>query len=121
MRESGGGTIVNIASIGGLHPELGQSVYGITKAAIINMTKSFALECAADNIRCNAVLPGLTRTRLATALFADEKNYKAALETIPLHRHAEPKEMAGTVLYLVSEASSYTTGECIVVDGGKSI
>ena len=121
MRETSGGAIVNTASIGGLHPEQGQGIYGITKAAIINMTKSFAKECAADNIRCNAVLPGLTRTKLATALFTDEDNYQAALETIPMHRHAEPQEMAGAVLYLVSDASSYTTGEYIVIDGGKTI
>lgn len=121
MRETGGGVIVNTASIGGLHPENGQSIYGITKAAIINMTKAFAKECASDNIRCNAILPGLTKTKLATALFADEDNYQAALNTIPMHRHAEPKEMAGAVLYLVSDASSYTTGEYIIIDGGKTI
>ncbi len=121
MRETGGGVIVNNASIGGLHPEAGQGIYGITKAAIINMTKAFALECAGDNIRCNAIVPGLTKTKLATALFANEDNYQAALKTIPLHRHAEPDEMAGAVLYLVSDASSYTTGEYIVIDGGKSI
>lgn len=121
MREIGGGVIVNTASIGGLHPENGQSIYGITKAAIINMTKAFAKECAADNIRCNAILPGLTKTKLATALFADEDNYQAALDTIPMHRHADPKEMAGAVLYLVSDASSYTTGEYIIIDGGKTI
>lgn len=121
MRETGGGVIVNTASIGGLHPENGQSIYGITKAAIINMTKAFAKECAADNIRCNAILPGLTKTKLAGALFADENNYQAALDTIPMHRHADPEEMAGAVLYLVSDAGSYTTGEYIIIDGGKTI
>jgi NAD(P)-dependent dehydrogenase (short-subunit alcohol dehydrogenase family) len=121
MRETGGGVIVNTASIGGLHPEHGQGIYGITKAAIINMTRAFAKECAADNIRCNAIVPGLTKTKLAGALFADEANYQAALETIPLHRHAQPEEMAGAVLYLVSDASSYTTGEYIVIDGGMTI
>jgi len=121
MRETGGGVIVNTASIGGLHPEHGQGIYGITKAAIINMTKAFALECAGDNIRCNAIVPGLTRTKLAGALFADAANYQAALDTIPLHRHAQPEEMAGAVLYLVSDAASYTTGEYIIIDGGKTI
>jgi NAD(P)-dependent dehydrogenase (short-subunit alcohol dehydrogenase family) len=121
MREQGGGVIVNTASIGGLHPEHGQGIYGITKAAIINMTRTFAKECAADNIRCNAIVPGLTKTKLAGALFADAANYQAALDTIPLHRHAQPREMAGAVLYLVSDAASYTTGEYIVIDGGKTI
>jgi len=82
------------------------------------MTKAFAKECAPLNIRVNALLPGLTKTKFAGALFENEKMHKMALATIPMARHAEPDEMAGTVLYLVSDASSYTTGECIVVDGG---
>ena len=121
MRETGGGVIVNTASIGGLRPGVGQGIYCITKAAIINMTRVFAKECAEYNIRCNAILPGLTRTKLATALFEDMENYQAELAAIPMHRHAEPEEMAGAVLYLVSDASSYTTGECIVIDGGKTL
>ena len=118
MREQGGGVIVNTASINGLHPGPQQGIYSITKAAVINMTKAFAKECAPHNIRVNALLPGLTKTKFAGALFSNEDIHKAALATIPMHRHAEPDEMAGTVLYLVSDASSYTTGECIVVDGG---
>jgi NAD(P)-dependent dehydrogenase (short-subunit alcohol dehydrogenase family) len=98
-----------------------QGIYSITKAAIVNMTKAFAKECAPHNIRCNALLPGLTKTKFAGALFADEAIHRAALMQIPMHRHAEPEEMAGTVLYLVSDASSYTTGECVVVDGGLTI
>lgn len=121
MRETGGGVIVNTASIGGLRPGAGQGIYAITKAAIIHMTRTFAKECAEYNIRCNAILPGLTRTRLATALFEDENNYQKELAAIPMHRPAEPEEMAGAVLYLVSDAASYTTGDCLVVDGGKSL
>jgi NAD(P)-dependent dehydrogenase (short-subunit alcohol dehydrogenase family) len=121
MRETGGGSIVNTASIGGLRPGTGQGIYAITKAAIIHMTRTFAKECAEHNIRVNAILPGLTRTRLATALFEDENNYQRELATIPMRRPAESEEMAGAVLYLVSDAASYTTGECLVVDGGKSL
>ena len=121
MRENGGGTIVNTASVNGLQPGMMQGIYSITKAAVINMTKSFAKECAPLNIRVNALLPGLTKTKFAGALFSNEKMHKAAMQMIPMHRHAEPEEMAGTVLYLVSDASSYTTGECIVVDGGLTI
>ncbi|MBB3061713.1 SDR family oxidoreductase [Microbulbifer rhizosphaerae] len=118
MREQGGGCIVNTASINALQPGAGQGIYSITKAAVVNMTKAFAKECAQYNIRVNALLPGLTKTRFAGALFSHEEIYNTAIGHIPLHRHAEPEEMAGTVLYLVSDASSYTTGECVVVDGG---
>jgi len=121
MKENGGGNIVNTASINGLQPGFMQGIYSITKAAVINMTKAFAKECAPLNIRVNALLPGLTKTKFAGALFDNEKMHKAAMQMIPMHRHAEPEEMAGTVLYLVSNASSYTTGECIVVDGGFTI
>ena len=118
MRDQGGGAIVNTASVNGLSPGAMQGIYSITKAAVINMTKAFAKECAPHNIRCNALLPGLTKTRFAGALFDNKGIYDEVVKSIPLHRHAEPEEMAGAVLYLVSDAASYTTGECIVVDGG---
>jgi len=121
MRESGGGSIVNTASVNAILPGDMQAIYSITKAAVVNMTKAFAKECAGFGIRCNALLPGFTKTKFAGALFADENIYNMMMETVPMKRHAEPKEMAGTVLYLVSDASSYTTGECIVVDGGYTV
>ncbi len=121
MRENGGGAIVNTASVNGLQPGPLQGIYSITKAAVINMTKAFAKECAPLGIRCNALLPGLTKTKFAGALFTQDEIYQEAIKNIPMGRHAEPDEMAGTVLYLVSDASSYTTGECIVVDGGMTI
>jgi NAD(P)-dependent dehydrogenase (short-subunit alcohol dehydrogenase family) len=121
MRENGGGAIVNTASVNALQPGDRQGIYSITKAAVVNMTKTFAKECAPFGIRCNALLPGFTKTKFAGALFADDGIYQQAVANIPMQRHAEPGEMAGTVLYLVSDASSYTTGECIVVDGGLTI
>ncbi len=121
MRENGGGAIVNTASVNALQPGDRQGIYSITKAAVVNMTKTFAKECAPFGIRCNALLPGFTKTKFAGALFADDGIYQQAVANIPMQRHAEPDEMAGTVLYLVSDASSYTTGECIVVDGGLTI
>ncbi len=121
MREHGGGAIVNTASINALQPGYMQGIYSITKAAVVNMTKVFAKECAPLGIRCNALLPGLTKTKFANALFTNDDMYKYAVQRIPMGRHAQPREMAGTVLYLVSDASSYTTGECIVVDGGMTI
>jgi NAD(P)-dependent dehydrogenase (short-subunit alcohol dehydrogenase family) len=121
MRDNGGGSIVNTASINALKPGPMQGIYSISKAAVVNMTQAFAKECGPHGIRVNALLPGLTKTKFAGALFANEKILEAAIKNIPLHRHAEPDEMAGTVLYLVSDASSYTTGECIVVDGGFTL
>ncbi|MBN3851870.1 SDR family oxidoreductase [Paraburkholderia sp. Ac-20340] len=121
MRENGGGAIVNTASVNALQPGDRQGVYSITKAGVVNMTRAFAKECGPLGIRVNALLPGLTKTRFAGALFADQELYASAIGKIPLQRHAEPREMAGTVLYLVSDASSYTNGECIVVDGGLTI
>jgi NAD(P)-dependent dehydrogenase (short-subunit alcohol dehydrogenase family) len=121
MRDHGGGAIVNTASINALQPGQMQGIYSITKAAIVNMTKAFAKECGPLGIRVNAILPGLTKTKFASALFETPSIYKMAVQSIPMGRHAEPSEMAGTVLYLVSDASSYTTGECIVVDGGMTI
>jgi NAD(P)-dependent dehydrogenase (short-subunit alcohol dehydrogenase family) len=118
MREHGGGSIINVASINGVSPGALQGVYSMTKAAVISMTKVFAKECAALGIRCNALLPGLTDTRFASALVNNEKILAQALRQIPLGRVAEPTEMAGAVLYLASAASSYTTGTALNVDGG---
>lgn len=121
MREQGCGAIVNTASINALQPGERQGIYSITKAAVVNMTKAFAKECGPLGIRVNALLPGLTKTKFSSALFADEKISKELMEKIPMRRHAMPEEMAGTVLYLVSDAASYTNGECIVVDGGITL
>jgi NAD(P)-dependent dehydrogenase (short-subunit alcohol dehydrogenase family) len=121
MRDNGGGSIVNTASINALQPGPMQGIYSITKAAVVNMTKAFAKECGGLGIRVNALLPGLTKTQFAGALFSNQDIYQTAISTIPMKRHAEPHEMAGTVLYLVSDASSYTNGECIVVDGGLTL
>ncbi len=119
MEASRGGAIVNVASINGVQPIPMQGIYSITKAALISMTKAFAKELAVKNIRVNALLPGLTQTHFAEALIKNESIYKSAIQQIPLGRHAQPSEMAGAVLYLVSDAASYTTGTCIVCDGGK--
>ena len=113
-----GGAIVNVASINGVQPVPMQGIYSITKAALISMTKAFAKELAVKNIRVNALIPGLTQTRFSEVLIKTESIYKTAIQQIPLGRHAQPSEMAGAVLYLVSDAASYTTGTCLVCDGG---
>ncbi len=117
MKTHGGGAIVNVASVNAVVPGLYQGIYSITKAAVVGMTKAFARECAPYGIRVNALLPGLTRTRLAGALLEGE-NRKAWEGNIPMARPAEPAEMAGAVLYLVSDGASYTTGVALNVDGG---
>lgn len=121
MKEQGGGVICNTASINGVKPGMAQGIYSITKAAVINMTQTFAKECGPLGIRCNALLPGLTDTKFASALTTNEKMLERVNNSLPLRRAAQPDEMAGAVLFLVSDASSYTTGECLVVDGGSLI
>jgi len=121
MREGGRGAVVNVGSVNGITPGPLQGIYSISKAAIISMTKTFAKECALENIRVNALLPGLTKTKFAGALFTNEDVHQEIMAGIPMGRHAEPDEMAGAVLYLVSDAASYTTGVCLAVDGGITI
>ena len=118
MAAGGGGSIVNVASINGVTPALYQGIYSISKAGVIAMTKAYAKELAEKNIRVNALLPGLTATKLSQALIDSDEIYQRAMSRIPLKRHAQPMEMAGAVLYLVSDAASFTTGTAIVCDGG---
>ena len=118
MREAGGGCIINTASINGMTPGPMQGIYSITKAAIISMTKAFAKECAPQNIRVNAVLPGLTDTKFASALTKNDAMLNQIMPMIPMNRIAQPEEIAGAFLFLASPAASYITGINIPVDGG---
>lgn len=118
MRENGGGVILNTASVNGVIPGPMQGIYSITKAAVISMTQAFARECADAGIRVNALLPGATETKFASALTQNEAILKQLLTHVPMNRVADPSEMAGAALYLVSDAASYTTGACLNVDGG---
>ncbi|WP_242107068.1 SDR family oxidoreductase [Luteimonas aquatica] len=118
MAAGGGGSIVNVASVNGVVPGFQQGIYSITKAAVISMTKAFAVECAGAGVRCNALLPGLTDTKFASVLVNTPEILKLALAHVPMRRVAQPSEMAGAALYLASAASSYTTGAILNVDGG---
>lgn len=118
MKKQKKGAVVNVASISGVVPGPNQGIYSITKAAVISMTKVFAAECAEFGIRVNAVLPGITDTKFAAALVQDEAMLGQYLPRVPLQRVARPEEMAGAVAFLASDASSYTTGACLNVDGG---
>jgi len=118
MAKNGGGSIVNVASVNGVVPGFQQGIYSITKAAVISMTKAFAVECAEQGVRCNALLPGLTDTKFASVLVNTPAILKQALAHVPMRRVAQPSEMAGAALYLASDAASYTTGAVLNVDGG---
>lgn len=118
MRERGGGKIVNLASHAGImpHPDIG--VYSVTKAAIIMLTKVLAQEWGEYNIRVNCIAPGVIQTRFSTALWTIPKYRQRTDDNTALHRIGQPEEIVGAALFLASEASSYITGETIVVDGG---
>ncbi|MCH8219971.1 MAG: glucose 1-dehydrogenase [Proteobacteria bacterium] len=118
MQRKGGGNIVLVSSVNGVRAGHWQGIYSISKAALISMAKAMAREYAVDGIRVNAVLPGLTDTRFASALTQDEKILQSFLRQVPMNRIAQPEEIASAVLYLVSPASSYVTGVCLPVDGG---
>jgi len=118
MLRHGSGSIINVASVNAIRPIIGQCVYSLTKAGIVSMTQGFAKELGPQGVRVNALLPGVTDTKFAAALVQDETYLNQALPQIPLRRVAQPDEMAGLVLYLASDASSYTTGASFIVDGG---
>lgn len=121
MRAGGGGKIVNVASIVGLNPGNYQGIYSITKAGVISLTKTLAVELGHDNIQVNAIAPGLVKTRFARTLWENEDLLQPVLARTPVQRIGEPKDIAGIALYLASSASDYMTGEVIVVDGGFGV
>ena len=118
MQRAGRGAIVNVASVNAFRPMDGQACYSMTKAAIVNMTQGLAKEWAREGIRVNALVPGVVETRFAAAIHEDARLRAAIERQVPLGRIAQPEEMAGGALYLVSDAASYTTGSCLTADGG---
>jgi NAD(P)-dependent dehydrogenase (short-subunit alcohol dehydrogenase family) len=118
MIGSGGGSIINISSTAGVTGVVRAAAYCASKAGIILLTKSLALEWARYNIRVNAIAPHYLETELTEGLRASEKIYNGLIKQIPMRRFSKPSEVAGSVLLLSSAASSYTTGTVIVVDGG---
>jgi NAD(P)-dependent dehydrogenase (short-subunit alcohol dehydrogenase family) len=115
---AGGGSIVNIASIAGLRAALMQGIYGATKAAVLSMTQTLASELGGSQIRVNAIAPGLVETRFASSLVGNPAILERVVARTPLGRHAQPPELAGAAVYLLSDAASFTTGTTLVVDGG---
>jgi NAD(P)-dependent dehydrogenase (short-subunit alcohol dehydrogenase family) len=121
MRARRQGKIINVASLSGIQPGVGQGMYGALKAALIQLTRSLAQELGPDNIQVNAIAPGLIRTRFAQVLHETPAIRQAVERATPLGRIGEPDEVAGAALYLASPASSFTTGQVLVVDGGMSL
>lgn len=117
MAAQGGGSIINISSVGGLVPDISQVAYGTSKAAINYLTKLIAVQEARHHIRCNTVLPGMTATdAVAEKLSAEFR--ELFLRHIPLKRMASPEEIAAAVVYFASDESAYTTGQILTVSGG---
>jgi NAD(P)-dependent dehydrogenase (short-subunit alcohol dehydrogenase family) len=112
-----GGVVLNVASIGGLGPEPGIGWYNVTKAAVIHLTKQLAYELG-PRVRVNAVAPGLVRTELAKGLWQDHEAEIA--QHIPLGRLGEPNDIADAALFLISDESSWMTGQVMVIDGGTT-
>ena len=119
MKEQGGGSIINVASVDGFRPSPDLSIYSIGKAGVIHATKAMARELAPYNIRVNAIAPGAVNTRLLDFRFQTSPGRKEELmQIIPMKRIADPEELVGAMIYLASDASSYTTGCTILIDGG---
>ena len=116
----GGAAIVNIASVAGTRAAPMQGIYGATKAAVISMTQTLAFELGSSGVRVNAIAPGLVETKFAAALVHNPMIRDQVVKRTPLGRHAQPGELAGAAVYLLSDAASFTTGAVLVVDGGMT-
>jgi len=113
-----GGSIVNTASVSGTRADYGFNAYAAAKGGVINYTRNLALDYALDNIRVNAVSPGLIETPLTSPLRDNPEVYESYLNNIPMSRAGQPEEIAKVILFLVSDLASYVTGQDLAVDGG---
>lgn len=121
MASSGGGVIINIASVAGLSSFPMQGIYSVSKAALIMLTKVMAKELGGQGVRVNCICPGLIKTRLSEAIWSDPNLEAAATSMKALGRIGNPAELVGAAIYLASDASSFTTGAVLQVDGGMII
>ena len=121
MKERGGGKVINIASIAGLEPQPGMGIYCVSKAAVVMLTQVMAAELAADNIQVNAIAPGFIKTKFSAAIWQNDTMNEMVTNAIAQKRIADPEELTGMALYLAAEASSFTTGAIMLVDGGQKV
>ena len=123
MLKQGSGAIVNCSSVGGLKAAAGRGTYQAAKHAVLGVTKSAALECAAKGIRINAVCPGLIHTAMADQMMASGQSdaLTAMLAKVPIGRLGRPEDIADAVLWLCSPAASFVVGHALTVDGGYTI
>ncbi len=121
MKEQGGGSIINISSVGGVTPEEGLGIYSVSKAALISLTKVMAKEWGKDGIRANVICPGLIKTKFSAPLWKNEEMLNRFKKDLPLSRMGKSEEMATLALFLASEAASYCTGGVYMADGGFTI
>ena len=119
MCERGSGSIVNIASIAGLRPQFHGMLYSMTKAALIMMTQSYALELGPKGVRVNAIAPGLVETVFSEYFWNDEEKLRHVIDGQPIKHLGQPREIAEVALLLASDRGSYLTGQTLVVDGGR--
>jgi NAD(P)-dependent dehydrogenase (short-subunit alcohol dehydrogenase family) len=115
------GSIVNVASVVALTGAPFQGVYAMTKAAVVSMTQTLAVELGPKSIRVNAIAPGLVDTKFAAALVHNPAIVDRVVSRIPLGRYAQPDDIAGAAVFLVSDAARYITGHTLVVDGGITV
>lgn len=121
MISRGGGSIINISSIGGLTPEPMVGIYSVSKAALISLTKVMAKELGGNNIRANVICPGLIKTKFSEALWKNEKILGSIMHKQPIREIGEPEDVAGLALFLATDAASYCTGGVYTADGGYTI
>lgn len=125
IRAGGGGSIINMTSVTAIRPRPGMTWYNATKAAVISITHSMAAELAPDRIRVNAIAPGVSRTPLFDAMFADRAEADAAhdrlVATFPLGRLSRPSDIAAAAVYLASDDAEFVTGVILPVDGGRLV
>lgn len=121
MKQRGGGSVINMSSIAGRTPDPGLGMYSVSKAALNMLTKVLAKEWAPDNIRVNAICPGLIKTKFSQAIWQDENMLKRFMKMVPMGRMGTVEEIAALALFLSSDVSGYCTGTLFYADGGTTI